>query len=72
MRRATKTQAVRVMRWLIERGQPASANEIAAALQMSHGMTRIVLHRHGDIFVRRPLTDNRWGTERVGWVAWEE
>lgn len=68
-------QTIKILQWLIDRGEPATATEIAAKFQIDPAIVRITLCRNRALFVphRRSLGEcQRRNVPRIVWAAWEE
>ena len=68
-------QTIKIMQWLIDRGEPATATEIAAAIQVDTIVVRVTLQRNRALFVphRRAMGEcRRRNVPRIDWAAWEE
>ena len=70
-------QTAEILHWLMDHGEPATASEIAAAIQANPILVRVTLYRNRSLFVphRRKVGECRRCNvpqSRMFWAAWEE
>lgn len=70
-------QTIKILQWLIDRGEPATTSEIAAKFQVDPIVVRVTLASNRNLFVPHRQTKGvrcRCGVPRaeMRWVAWEE
>lgn len=74
MPRRRSRQTIRIINWLMEHEQPATAREIATATQVHISAVNAALRRNREVFVGHEMESppSQRREPRIAWAAWEE